>query len=88
VLLLEPFTSDRRRLRQALDGAEPRGATVLRDAVYTALRLRAPGPRRTAVVVFSDGIDNVSVLDAAEVVEAALEVKLRRATGDVLARPG
>ena len=71
VLLLEPFTSERRRLRQALDRAEPRGATALRDAVYTALRLRAPGPRRTAVVVFSDGIDNVSVLDSAEVVETA-----------------
>lgn len=71
VALLEPFTSDRGKLRRALDRAEPRGATALHDAVYTALRLRAPGPRRTAVVVFSDGIDNVSVLEAAEVVEAA-----------------
>jgi VWFA-related protein len=71
VLLLEPFTSDRARLRQALDRAQPRGSTALGDAVYAALRLRTPGPRRTAVVVFSDGIDNMSWLDASDVVEAA-----------------
>ena len=71
VLLLRPFTADRARLRQALDEAEPHGGTALRDAVYAALRLRGPGPRRTAVVVFSDGIDNTSVLGASDVVEAA-----------------
>jgi len=71
VVLLEPFTSDRTRLRRALDTAEPRGSTALRDAVYAALRLRTPGPRRTAVVVFSDGIDNISVLSSPEVVDAA-----------------
>ena len=71
VLLLEPFTPDRARLRNALDRAEPRGSTALCDAVYAALRLREPGPRRTAVVVFSDGIENMSWLAASEVVEAA-----------------
>ena len=71
VLLLEPFTPDRLRVRRALDRAQPRGSTALCDAVYAALRLREPGPRRTAVVVFSDGIDNMSWLAAAEVVETA-----------------
>jgi VWFA-related protein len=71
VLLLEPFAADRARLRRALDRAQPRGSTALRDAVYAALRLREPGPHRTAVVVFSDGIDNMSWLAASEVVEAA-----------------
>lgn len=71
VRLLQPFTSDRARLRDAFGGAEPRGGTALRDAVYAALRLREPGARRTAVVTFSDGIDNVSVLSSTQVVEAA-----------------
>jgi VWFA-related protein len=71
VLLLEPFTADRARLRRALVRAQPRGSTALCDAVYAALRLREPGPRRAAVVVFSDGIDNMSWLAPSEVVEAA-----------------
>ena len=71
VLLLEPFTPDRARVRRALDRTQPRGSTALRDAVYSALRLREPGPRRTAVVVFSDGIDSMSWLTPSEVLEAA-----------------
>lgn len=71
VLLLEPFTADRARVLRGLDRARPRGSTALCDAVYAALRLREPGPRRTAVVVFSDGIENMSWLGATQVVEAA-----------------
>ena len=71
VVLLEPFTPDLARLHRALANAQPGGSTALCDAVYAALRLREPGPRRTAVVVFSDGIDNVSFLTAPQVVEAA-----------------
>ena len=71
VLLLSDFTTDRAALFGALGGAEPRGSTALQDAVYAGLRLRPTGVNRLAVVVFSDGVDNVSVLSAAEVVEAA-----------------
>ena len=71
VLLLEPFTPDRARVQSGAGRARPRGSTALCDAVYAALRLREPGPRRTAVVVFSDGIDNMSWLAPSEVVEAA-----------------
>jgi VWFA-related protein len=71
VLLLEAFTSDRARGQAALGRAQPRGSTALCDAVYAALRLREPGARRTAIVVFSDGIDNMSWLQPPEVVEAA-----------------
>jgi len=70
VLLLEPFTADRARVQRALVRAQPRGSTALCDAVYAALRLREPGPRRAAIVVFSDGIDNMSWLAPSEVVEA------------------
>jgi VWFA-related protein len=71
VHLLEPFTPEHARVLRALDGVSPWGSTALRDAVYAALRLREPGPRRTAVVVFSDGLDNLSWLSPAAVVEAA-----------------
>jgi VWFA-related protein len=71
VHLLEPLTPDLARVWRSLDAASPRGSTALCDAVYSALRLREPGPRRMAVVVFSDGLDNMSWLPASEVVEAA-----------------
>ena len=71
VHLLEPFTPDLARLHRALASARPGGSTALCDAVYAALRLREPGPRRTPIVVFSDGVDNLSWLTASQVVEAA-----------------
>jgi len=71
VQLLEPLTADLGAVRRALDRATARGSTALADAVYSALRLREPGERRTAIVVFSDGIDNLSWLAATDVVEAA-----------------
>jgi VWFA-related protein len=69
--LLQPLTTDLADVRQALGRVSPRGNTALVDAVYAALRLRELGDRRTAVVVFSDGIDNLSWLSASDVVEAA-----------------
>jgi len=71
VQLLQPLTTDLAAVRGALDRVSPRGNTALVDAVYAALRLRELGERRTAVVVFSDGIDNLSWLSAADVVKAA-----------------
>lgn len=71
VQLLERFTPDLAHLHRALANARPGGSTALCDAVYAALRLREPGPRRTAIVVFSDGVDNLSWLTPSQVVEAA-----------------
>lgn len=70
-LFAEPPTQDKERVRRALAAAQPRGSTALRDAIYAALRVREAGTRRTAVVVFSDGLDNLSWLPASAVVEAA-----------------
>ena len=66
-----PLTSEIPRVRFALDTVEGGGSTALHDAVYVALRLPEPGHRRSAVVVFSDGIDNVSWLSGKDVVAAA-----------------
>ena len=71
-VLLEPFTTDlgpRASGRSTGPGPEaaPRSATRSTPRCGSASR----GPRRTAIVVFSDGIDNISWLLASEVVEAA-----------------
>jgi VWFA-related protein len=71
VLLVQDWTSDRERLRAAVEGITGRGSTALRHAVYAGLRLGRPGGRRTAVVVCSDGVDNFSWLRDADVLEAA-----------------
>lgn len=69
--LLQPLTADLAAVRGALGRVSPRGNTALVDAVYAALRLPDIGDRRTAVVVFSDGIDTLSWLAASDVMEAA-----------------
>ncbi|MCG6924108.1 MAG: VWA domain-containing protein [Acidobacteria bacterium] len=71
VRLLEPPTPALDRVRRALQAVTARGSTALHDATYSALRLLEPGPRRSAVVVFSDGLDSLSWLTSAQVVEAA-----------------
>jgi len=71
VRLLSPLTTDLAAVRSVLGDVSPRGNTALVDAVYAALRLRAPGDRRTAILAFSDGVDTLSWLSAADVVAAA-----------------
>ena len=71
VRLLEPLTPALDHVRRALHAVKARGSTALLDATYSGLRLLEPGPRRTVVVVFSDGLDSLSWLTPAQVVEAA-----------------
>ncbi len=71
VRLLEPLTPALDRVRRALREVTARGSTALLDATYSGLRLLEPGPRRTVVVLFSDGLDSLSWLTPAQVVEAA-----------------
>jgi VWFA-related protein len=72
VEVLADFTSDRRLLTDALLTREAYGQTALLDAVA-----RAPGmvPRlenaRRAIVLFSDGVDNISRLAPGEAVRIA-----------------
>jgi VWFA-related protein len=71
VRLLEPLTPAPDRVRHALGAVTARGSTALHDATYAGLRLLEPGPRRGVVVVFSDGLDSLSWLSRAQVLEAA-----------------
>jgi VWFA-related protein len=69
--LVEPLNSDIGAVRRALEQAVSRGSTALFDAVYAALRLQERDMHRTAIVVFSDGLDTLSWLGPREVEEAA-----------------
>jgi VWFA-related protein len=68
---LMPLTGDRRRLLDAVGQLTAGGGTSLRDAAFAAIALREPGPGRTLVVLFSDGVDTTSFLSEADVLGAA-----------------
>ena len=65
------WTSDRRRLQDAIGRVDAGGATALHDAAYAALMLRDPSPGRPLVLVFSDAADTASWLPGARVIELA-----------------
>ena len=67
-----PPTSDRLRLERAVSGILPGGATALYDALYAGTLL-VSGRGRSLLVVFTDGEDNLSWLDAAQVRRVLLE---------------
>jgi VWFA-related protein len=70
-VLAQAPTLEKGRVRAALARVQPSGGTAVRDAVYAALRVRDATQRRTAIVVFSDGLDNLSWLAASDVLDAA-----------------
>jgi VWFA-related protein len=80
VTLLQPLTADLDRVRQAVRVATGTGSTALRDAVFAALATSVPSRRRSAVVVFSDGVDNASWLP-----EEAVEQTARRSPSVIYA---
>ena len=62
--LVEGWTRDKRRISEALNRIQPRGATALYDAVADAVHLAQQGRnRKKAVVVISDGNDTSSRTD-------------------------
>lgn len=65
VRIAQPLTGDRSRLEAAVAGASPGGGTALYEAIYVAVRHLAVTRRdvvlrRQAIVVLSDGDDNLS----------------------------
>jgi Ca-activated chloride channel homolog len=61
-----PPTLDRATLGRGLDGIRPGGATALYDALYAG-SLVAAGRGRSLLVLFTDGEDNLSWLEAPQV---------------------
>ncbi|MEO8360018.1 MAG: VWA domain-containing protein [Vicinamibacteria bacterium] len=63
--LAEP-TTDKQKVRQVLENLRPGGGTPIMDALYAALTL--PKSRgRSLIVLFTDGVDNLSWLDGGQV---------------------
>ena len=71
VQLHTDWTSDRAALRTRLGELKAAGWTALYDAVFSAVSLREKAAGRVVVLVFSDGIDTASWLDATAAIEAA-----------------
>ena len=65
-------TRDRGVVTAAIDRMKAEGATALRDAIFAATALREQAPGRVVLLVFTDGLDTVSWLDTASVIDAAL----------------
>jgi VWFA-related protein len=71
VELVAPLTPSRHQIRAAFGTLDAAGSTSLRDAVFSGLALRDADPRRTLVLVFSDGADTSSWLTSRRVIEVA-----------------
>jgi VWFA-related protein len=57
---LAPFTTDRGRIKAAVDGLQPEGSTRFYDAVAESLRILSSEPGRRAVLALTDGEDTSS----------------------------
>jgi VWFA-related protein len=65
------LTTDRERLRAAVNSVAAGGSTALFDAVFAGLALREADDGRTLLLLFSDGKDTMSWLTASQVIDAA-----------------
>ncbi len=70
VWLRTPLIADFAGLRSMMSSAEAAGGTALHDAVFAALAISDVQDSRPLLVVFSDGLDNMSWMSA-DVVERA-----------------
>ena len=67
------WTNDREALNRQIDGLSAGGWTRLHDAVVNAVSLSYRSAGRVIVLVFSDGDDTASFLDARAAIDAARE---------------
>jgi VWFA-related protein len=70
VRVLQGLSGDVAAVRARLEGVTADGMTALNDALYASLAL-AEGSGRCALVLFSDGLDNISWTAEADALEAA-----------------
>jgi VWFA-related protein len=61
VSVLQPYSSDKTALKQAIDSLEASGQTVLHDAILRGVTDAANETGTKAVIVLTDGQDNMSV---------------------------
>jgi VWFA-related protein len=88
--LLHPFTIDKMAIKQALTRTRAEGGTALFDAIAKVALEVSPRGGKKALVVFTDGADNASMLNAASAAETAKKVGVpvyAAAQGDALHQP-
>jgi VWFA-related protein len=84
---LAPVSADKTGARQALARFQPLGTTAVYDALFATIAL-SEDAGRSVIVLFTDGEDNMSVLDAKQVMTATLRSNaLVHAVGWVDAAP-
>ena len=77
VQVLQPLTTDRALVRQAIGRSGAKGATALHNALYVALKefgrpaVGGPDVRRQAIALLSDGEDTSSLISFEDVLEMA-----------------
>ena len=71
VTLGSPLTTDRARMRAALESAAASGRTALVDASYAAMVLGEADAGRSLLILFSDGVDTASWLQPDLVLDTA-----------------
>ncbi len=71
VIVRSPLTRDLDAVRTALEAEPPRGNTALVDASQTALLLGESQPGRALVLLFTDGVEVSSFLEAEAVLRTA-----------------
>ena len=64
-------TKDFAALRRLIASSPAAGGTALIDAVYAAVAIEPPSEMRQLMIVFSDGVDNMSWLSADQAARAA-----------------
>ncbi|MBI1874403.1 MAG: VWA domain-containing protein [Acidobacteria bacterium] len=75
--LVEPWTTDRRRLSRSLRSITARGGTAMYDAVAEAVPLAQSGRnRKKAILLISDGNDTNSQLDVQELKRLVRETEV------------
>ena len=68
---LEPFTTDKRAAERAVLKTEPGGMTALYDGLVRVIRDISDRPGKKAIVVFTDGDDNISLLPSDTAIQRA-----------------
>ena len=76
ITLRVELTDDFDLVERALDELTPSGATSLRDAVYTSLKVALAHASRGIALVFSDGLDTLSWLTPEQIVTSVKSVDL------------
>jgi Ca-activated chloride channel homolog len=69
--IIAPLSNDHAQQQRAIDRLDPWSTTSLHDAIISILDRLEAEPGRSAVVIFSDGVDRYSVAPASRVVERA-----------------